>query len=89
MATAMELCAQLGFLDDFHEGPSRGTPKVLLDEMRVFVKKRIFVQDPDLMAKLYLDIHEAGEKHLPVAGIPLQGQPLSGGDLAWPVDRDR
>ena len=83
MTTALELCAQLGFLDTSHEGPSRGLPKVLLDDMKKYAKFRQFVRDAVLLADAYLYVSNAGEKHWPSAEIPQWGF------LAWGVDDER
>ena len=86
MATALELCAQLGFLDTSHKGPSRGLPKVLLDDMKGYVKHRRFVEDAALMADVYLYVAHAGEKHwASAANIQLGHSPY----LLWGVDNRR
>ena len=86
MATALELCAQLGFLDRSHEGPSRGLPKVLLDDMKGYVKHRRFVEDAALMADAYLYVAHAGEKHWgSAANLQLGHSPY----LLWGVDNRR
>ncbi|KAL2042979.1 hypothetical protein N7G274_004037 [Stereocaulon virgatum] len=83
MAAALELCAELGFLDTSREGPSRGLPKVLLDDMKTYAKFRRFVRDAVLLADAYLYAVNAGEKHWPSAETPQWGF------LAWGADNGR
>ena len=86
MAAALELCAQLGFLDTSHEGPSRGLPKVMLDDMKSYVKHRRFVEDAALMADAYIFVAHAGEKHwTSAANLRLGHSPY----LLWGVDNRR
>ena len=86
MATALELCAQLGFLDTSYKGPSEGPPKVQLDDMKGYVKHHWFVEDAALLADAYLYVAHVDEKHWAGAASLQLGHSPS---LLWDVDNRR
>ena len=84
MATLLELCFKLGYHDPVDGVPSRGQPKVLLDDLKTFNDTHPWLSQPDYMTDIYLSTPPAGLKHTPV-----NGDANSVHLLLWARDRSR
>ncbi len=78
----LELCFELGYQDGIEYLPSRGPPKLLLDDLRVFIENRPFSESGESLSAAYLTTKPAGLKHKPPAGTR-----NTAGLLVWPRDQ--
>lgn len=81
-ALTREICFELGYHEGIDDLPSRGPPKLLLDDLTAFVVDRPpFVSEESLSAA-YLAAKPPGLKHK----LPKNASQLTG-MLSWPRDR--
>ena len=69
VAPPLGLCYQIGYFDGIYFGieylPSRGPPKLLLDDLKAFVEDRPFSESGKSLSAAYLAAEPAGLKHEP------------------------
>ena len=81
VATPLELCFELGY-HEIGDLPSRGPPKLLLDDLKALVKDTPVLDSEESLSAAYLAAKPAGLKHkLPKDACQLPGM------LSWPRDR--
>ena len=78
----LELCFALGYHEGIEYLPSRGPPKLLLDDLKAFAENRPFSESRESLSAAYLAAKPAGLKHEPPKGACQLAEMLS-----WPRDR--
>ena len=78
----LQLCFELGYHEGIEYFPSRGPPKLLLDDIEAFVENRPFSESGESLSAAYLAAKPAGLKHkLPENYCNLMGM------CSWPRDQ--
>ncbi len=81
-APPLELCFELGYHEGIEYLPSRGPPKLLLDDLKAFAENRPFSESGESLSAAYLAAKPAGLKHkLPKDACNLVEM------LSWPRDQ--
>ena len=80
VAPPLQLCFELGY-HDWTEFPSRGPAKLLLQDLKDFVKNRPFSDSAESLIAAYLAAKPAGLKHKPFKNARQLEL------LSWPRDR--
>ena len=63
IAPPLELCFELGYHEGIEHLPSRGPPKLLLDDLKAFAEDRPFSGSRESLSAAYLAAKPAGLKH--------------------------
>ena len=61
----LELCFELGYQEGIEYLPSRGLPKLLLDDLKAFVQDKSSSESAESLSAAYLAAEPAGLKHEP------------------------
>ena len=78
----LELCFKLGYQEGIEYLPSRGLPKLLLDDLEAFVQDKSSSESAESLSAAYLAAEPAGLKHEPPKTACQLAEMLS-----WPKDQ--